>query len=200
MARVLILFAHPKFERSRINKALISSIDQTSDVTIHDLYEKYPDFNIDIDKEKKLLEEHDVVVWHHPFYWYSCPPLLKQWIDLVLEYNWAYGPKGNALLGKRAISIITTGGKEEVYCREGKNNYSINEFLRPFEQTATLCGMFYLPPFTVTGTYTLTDDEVENYAQQYKAAIKLLCEEEDFHALNQADFLNNIPQLKTAIS
>ncbi|MDP5062318.1 MAG: NAD(P)H-dependent oxidoreductase [Maribacter sp.] len=23
-------------------------------------------------------------MWHHPRYWYSCPPLLKQWIDMVL--------------------------------------------------------------------------------------------------------------------
>ncbi|MDF7639407.1 NAD(P)H-dependent oxidoreductase [Lactobacillus sp. ESL0791] len=24
-----------------------------------------------------------------PFYWYSCPPLLKKWEDDVLEHGWA---------------------------------------------------------------------------------------------------------------
>ncbi len=83
MPNVLILFAHPKFERSRVNKALVDKIKNKEGVTFHDLYEYYPDFNIDLLKEKKLLLEHYVVVWHHPLYWYSCPPLLKQWIDLV---------------------------------------------------------------------------------------------------------------------
>ena len=56
------------------------------------MYEKYPDFNIDVDYEKKLLEKNQIIIWQHPFYWYSAPPLLKQWIDLVLEFGWAYGP------------------------------------------------------------------------------------------------------------
>src|SRR5688572_21430172 len=98
--KVLILFAHPRFEHSEVNKVLIRSIESEPEITVHDLYEEYPDFNIDIQKEKELLRDHDIVIWHHPLYWYSAPPLLKQWIDLVLEYGWAYGPGGDALSGK----------------------------------------------------------------------------------------------------
>ena len=58
-------------------------------VTVHDLYEAYPDF--DIDAEQRLLEAHDIVIFQQPFYWYSVPPLIKQWCDLVLEHGWAYG-------------------------------------------------------------------------------------------------------------
>uniref|UniRef100_UPI0030DDDD5A NAD(P)H-dependent oxidoreductase n=1 Tax=uncultured Roseivirga sp. TaxID=543088 RepID=UPI0030DDDD5A len=97
MQSILVLFAHPKFEHSKTNKALVSKIQNREGVTFHDLYELYPDFNIDLQREKELLTKHDVIIWHHPFYWYNCPPLMKQWMDVVLEFNWAYGPQGNAL-------------------------------------------------------------------------------------------------------
>ena len=109
MNRILILFAHPKFEQSRANKALVKMIENKEGVTFHDLYERYPDFNIDIISEKKLLAEHDVIVWHHPFYWYSCPPLMKQWMDVVLEFGWAYGANGTALQSKKCLNVITLG-------------------------------------------------------------------------------------------
>jgi glutathione-regulated potassium-efflux system ancillary protein KefG len=88
--KVLILFAHPRFESSVINFFLVKHIPDRPEITFHDLYEKYPDFNINVEHEKKLLAEHQVVIWQHPFYWYSAPPLLKQWIDLVLQFGWAY--------------------------------------------------------------------------------------------------------------
>lgn len=83
MARVLILFAHPRLEKSRANRALLDRMPRHAGITFHDLYEHYPDFNIDIRREQALLEKHDIVVLHHPFYWYSVPPLLKQYFDLV---------------------------------------------------------------------------------------------------------------------
>src|SRR6187402_1058580 len=98
--KTLILFAHPRLEKSRTNRALLARIPNHPDLFFNDLYEAYPDFNVDVEREKDLLIKHDVIIWQHPFFWYSCPPLLKQWIDLVLELGWAYGPNGNALKGK----------------------------------------------------------------------------------------------------
>ncbi|MEM6966687.1 MAG: NAD(P)H-dependent oxidoreductase [Bacteroidota bacterium] len=196
MKSVLILFAHPRFEQSRTNKVLVQGIKSNSEVTFHDLYETYPDFHIDIPYEKKLLEQHDVIIWHHPFYWYSCPPLMKQWIDLVLEYGWAYGPNGNALNGKKCLQIITTGGSAKVYCAKGKNVYSINEFLRPFEQTARLCGMEYLAPFAIMGTHQLTRDDLQKYALQYQQIIGNLQQDKPIEALKNCIFQNDLPQLR----
>ena len=147
MRKVLILFAHPRLEKSIANAALLMGIPRHNAITFHDLYESYPDFNVDIKFEKSLLLSHDVIIWHHPFYWYSAPPLLKQWIDLVLEYGWAYGKGGDKLQGKLIFNVLTSGGKKEVYHAEGRNRYTVREFLRPFEQTARLCHMNYLPPF-----------------------------------------------------
>lgn len=195
MKSVLVLFSHPKFEHSRTNKALVRKLQNREGVTFHDLYEQYPDFNIDLPKEKELLSQHDIIVWHHPFYWYSCPPLMKQWIDVVLEFNWAYGPEGNALKHKKCLNVITTGGAREVYCTNGNNHYSINEFLRPFEQTARLCGMEYLPPFTVMGTHKLSKEDLEVYVDQYDQLIHALQVDQSFGITKNCEFLNDTPLL-----
>ena len=70
--RLLILFAHPRFEKSRVNRALLSALPVSDAITLHDLYELYPDYNIDVEAEKQLLLAHDILIWHHPFYMYSC--------------------------------------------------------------------------------------------------------------------------------
>lgn len=196
MKKILILFAHPRFEQSRTNKVLVQGIKNKSGVTFHDLYEQYPDFHIDIPFEKQLLEAHDIIIWHHPFYWYSCPPLMKQWIDLVLEYGWAYGPNGAALKGKKCLQIVTTGGSRKVYCSEGKNIYTVNEFLRPFEQTARLCGMEYLPPFAVMGTHQLTLEDLNKFAQQYHQIIDFLQNDQELEEIKNCVFQTDLPKYK----
>lgn len=173
--RVLILFAHPAFEKSRINRQLIQALDGLEDVTRHDLYEAYPDFHIDVKQEQQLLVDHDIIVFQHPFYWYSSPAILKEWQDLVLEYGFAYGHDGKALQGKKFLTAITTGGTLEAYCRKGYNFFSIRELLTPFEQTARLCGMDYLPPFVVHGTHQLQDpQQIADHANDYRTIITAL--------------------------
>jgi len=174
MRRVLILFAHPRFEKSRVNRSLLSALPLSEAITLHDLYERYPDHNIDVEAEKQLLAAHDVLIWHHPFYTFSAPAILKQWMDLVLEYGWAHGEGGNALKDKTAFNVVTTGGSRESYGPDGFNRFTLHEFLRPFEQTACLCKMIYLPPFAVQGTYRLSDGEMLRHAVDYAFLLQLL--------------------------
>lgn len=172
--RLIVLFAHPRLEHSRVNQALWKHIPDLPAITTVDLYDLYPDYNIDVVREQELLTQHDIIVWMHPFYWYSAPPLMKQWIDRVLEFGWAYGPGGNALQGKYFLNAITTGGAETAYQPEGHNRYTINEFLRPFEQTVRLCQATYLPPHAVQGTHRLTEDEVQQAAQGFQRLLNQL--------------------------
>ena len=196
MSKVLILFSHPNLEKSWANARLMNYINHKSGVTFHDLYEEYPNFNIDIEYEKSLLLEHDIIIWHHPIFWYSCPALMKQWIDLVLEFQWAYGPNGNALKGKRCFNVITTGSARIFYGEKGPHNYSIQTFLKPFEQTATLCGMTYLPPFAIMGVHRLSEEELKIYAEKYVALLDLLIDDVPFEVKKGCDFLNDIIELK----
>jgi glutathione-regulated potassium-efflux system ancillary protein KefG len=172
--KILILFAHPRYERSANNLLLVRQIPLIPEITFHDLYEKYPDFNIDLEKEKELLSEHQIIIWHHPFYWYSTPPLLKQWIDLVLEFGWAYGPGGDALEGKIIFNSITLGGPRSAYKRAGYNRFTVRELLTPLEQTANLCKMIWLPPFTMHGTHRISEKEKSSSAGQYGILLERL--------------------------
>lgn len=169
--RVLVLFAHPALRKSRCNRRLLAAARSVPGVTVRDLYEEYSDFMIDVPREQELLRAHDVIVFQHPFYWYSCPALLKEWMDLVLEYGFAYGEAGSALHGKILVSAITTGGAAESYRRDGLNVYTIGEMLVPFERTAGLCGMRWLPPFLVQSTFTLPPDQLEAHAVDYTALL-----------------------------
>ncbi|MCL4822358.1 MAG: NAD(P)H-dependent oxidoreductase [Vicinamibacteria bacterium] len=190
MARVLVLFAHPALEKSRVNRPLAGAA-RASGVTFHDLYEAYPDFDVDVGAEQQRLLDHDVIVLQHPFYWYQPPALVKQWLDLVLEHGWAYGTGGTALRGKRWLHAITTGGREAAYARDGFNRFTVRELLAPLEQTARLCGMEFLPPFVVHGTHRLETGAIAAAADEYAALLSALREGRvDFAAAVTAARLN----------
>ncbi len=172
--RVLVLFAHPAQEKSRVNRILLEGIRDLPGVTVHDLYEAYPELDIDVKREQELLLEHDVIVLQHPFFWYSTPAILKEWQDLVLEHGWAYGSTGNALHGKQMLNAITTGGREVAYARDGYNHFSMRELLVPLEQTARLCGMRYLAPFVVHGTLGMNREQAKSHASEYRRTVAAL--------------------------
>lgn len=156
--RILILLAHPSLDRSEVNRPMRDAVVAMDDITLMDLYAEYPDFQIDIDREQQRLLDHDVIVFQHPLYWYSTPAILKEWQDLVLEHGFAYGVEGTALHGKLFLNALTAGGTEAGYRAEGYNHFTIRELLHPIEQTAVLCGMFYLPPFALFGARTAVEE------------------------------------------
>jgi glutathione-regulated potassium-efflux system ancillary protein KefG len=171
--RILVLFAHPALQKSRINRQLIAAIRDLENVTINDLYEEYPDFYINVKREQRLLIDHDIIIFQHPFYWYGSPAILKQWEDLVLEFGFAYGPGGTNLQHKLVLSAITTGGPMSAYQRDGYNYFTIRELLTPFEQTARFCGMVYLPPFVVSGALRMRDKaEISEYSASYRRIVE----------------------------
>jgi glutathione-regulated potassium-efflux system ancillary protein KefG len=165
-------------ERSRVNRRLLAAIEGMENVFVHDLYEIYPSLNIDVAREKQLLSDHDVIVFQHPFYWYSVPALLKEWQDLVLEHGWAYGHGGTHLKGKITFNAITTGGPETAYHKDGYNRFTLRELLSPWDQTAHLCGMRYLAPFAVHAALKVKgDDDVAAAKSGYRALIEALRDE-----------------------
>ena len=172
--KVLILFAHPALHKSRVNLKMIEEVSGLDGITFHNLYEEYPDFHIDVKKEQQLLLAHDIIVWHHPFYWYSSPAILKEWIDLVLEHGFAYGQKGKALTGKQVLSVITTGGRREAYDPGGFSQFTMNQFLVPFRRTAVLCNMEYFPPFVVHGSHLFENEDISRAAKDYKSVLVAL--------------------------
>ncbi|MEM7247047.1 MAG: NAD(P)H-dependent oxidoreductase [Acidobacteriota bacterium] len=191
--RILLLFAHPASQRSRANARLAREVRELPGLTFHDLYEAYPDFDVDVEREQELLAAHDLVVVQHPLFWYSTPALVKEWEDLVLQHGWAYGTDGTALQGKRWLTAITTGGGPEGYREEGIHRHTLRQFLAPLEQTALLCGMEYLPPFVVQRTHALSDDELSAHAAEYRRLLEALRDGSlDDERLRAASYLNEL--------
>jgi glutathione-regulated potassium-efflux system ancillary protein KefG len=166
MKNILILFAHPALQRSLVNRELIKIFNNKENITFHDLYEKYPQMEIDVEYEQELLLKNDVIVFMFPMFWYSTPAILKEWQDIVLEHDWAYGSKGNKLKDKIFHCILSTGGKAEAYEKEGYNRFTIREFLRPIEQMARLCKMVYIPPYAVSGTHSMTSKILDEHKSE----------------------------------
>jgi glutathione-regulated potassium-efflux system ancillary protein KefG len=188
--RILVIFAHPLLEKSRIHKSLVNYIPEG--VTFHDLYECYPDFNIDVQKEKDLLLAHDLIIWEHPLYWYSCPAILKQWIDMVLEAGWAYGQGGNALENKQVFQVLSTGGAITTYLPDGFHHSTLEEFLLPFKRTAQLCKMKYLPPFVAHGSHRMAEEEMTLLGTDYRAMLTRFKEQiPDFETIEKYKYLND---------
>lgn len=170
--KLLINVFHPNLAKSAVNASWMQYMQGKCDVTVRDLYALYPDFRIDIAAEQAMLLTHDRLVFQHPFYWYSIPPLMKQWLDDVLVYGWAYGPNGDHLKGKEWVSAISTGGPADSYQAGGYNSYSMSEFLKPLQKTADLIGTKFLPPFIFHGAVRATPDEVAASAERMAAHVQ----------------------------
>lgn len=149
-----------------------------ADVYFRDLYQEYPDWKIDVEREQQLLLAHDRVVFQFPFYWYSCPPLLKKWFDDVLTFGWAFGPGGDHLKGKEFVVATTTGGTEKQYRSGGYNWFTISELLRPIQSTLTRCNGTYLPAFVTydanEGTEAYLAQEAKRYVEHIQSSMRVL--------------------------
>lgn len=196
MARVLINFAHPALEKSRVHSQLLRVVKNIPGVTFNDLYEQYPDLDVDVAREQKLLEQHDIIFMQHPFYWYSAPAIVKQWLDLVLEHGWAYGHTGKALQGKYFGNIITAGGAAHSYQPDGHHEHTVHEFLLPFIQTAKLCNMHYVAPYVIYGVHRQDTSDIQEDAAQLKQVLERLRDDKfDLTPLPGLKDLNQILQL-----
>jgi glutathione-regulated potassium-efflux system ancillary protein KefF len=167
-ARVLVLAAHPNWRESRVNRRLVEAAHAVPGVRVRDLYALYPDFDVDVAAEQEALGPVQLVVLLHPVQWYSMPPLQKLWLDEVLTYGWAYGRGGTALQGKDMWLAATTGGPEAAYHPTGYNRYFFDAFLPPYEQTATLCGMRFLPPLVMHGARRATEEQVDEHVAVFR--------------------------------
>lgn len=173
MKNTLVILTHPDYEKSIANKTIVEEVLQkTENVSLRNLDKLYPDFKIDVEAEQKALLEADTIIFQFPFFWYSTPALLKHWLDKVFSFNFAYGPEGDKLKGKNFLLSFTVGGPEDAYKPTGYNHFYVEDFLKPFEQTAYLSGMIWNKPlFTnwmvyVPGVYN-TKNEVVKRAEKH---------------------------------
>ncbi|GGE79363.1 NAD(P)H-dependent oxidoreductase [Priestia taiwanensis] len=167
--KTLVIVTHPSMETSVINKRWVEELKKYPETyTVHELYNVYPDGNIDVKKEQQLIESHDKLVLQFPFYWFNCPPLLKKWLDDVFEYGWAYGSHGDKLKNRKVALSVSAGIKEEDYHEGGRYRYTMEQLLVPFETTFLYCKADYRSFYAFYGTENeLGGADVEKSAQGY---------------------------------
>jgi glutathione-regulated potassium-efflux system ancillary protein KefF len=166
--RIYLIAAHPDWSQSRVNLLLLEAARELPHVKVRDLYGTYPDYDIDVAREQSQAQAADLVVLLHPIQWYAMPALMKLWCDDVLTYGWAYGPGGTALTGKDLWLVASTGGPEASYHPQGYNRYFFDAFLPPYEQTATLCGMRFLPPLLLHGAHRAKQADVQAHVEVFQ--------------------------------
>ena len=167
--RILVLAAHPALQHSHVNRPMIEAARGLAHVELRDLYALYPDYAIDVAAEQAAAAAADLIVWQHPWQWYSMPPLMKLWLDEVLAHGWAYGHDAQgratrALAGKDLWLATSTGGAESAYHPGGYNRHFFDAFLPPLEQTAALCGLRFLPPLVLHGAHAVDEAGIAAHA------------------------------------
>ena len=169
---IYIVFAHPYPSQSRANRTLLEALRKLAGVEVCSLYDRYPDFDIDVPAEQAALERAQLVVWMHPVFWYSVPGLLKHWFDKVLTFGWAYGAGGAALHGKDCLWVTTTGGSADAYTSEGIHQRPFADFTRPVEETAIFCGMKWQSPCILHGVHDMDQAALEAQSQQLRQRLE----------------------------
>ena len=164
---VYVLAAHPNLRESRVNRRLLDTARGLAGVDVNDLYTSSADYDLDVRGEQARTEAAQLIVLLHPIQWYSMPALMKLWFDDVLTFGWAYGG-GTALQGKDLWLVATTGGPEDSYHPESYNRYFFDAFLPPYEQTAALCGMRFLPPMLLFGAHRASDEDVASHVATFR--------------------------------
>jgi putative NADPH-quinone reductase len=167
--KTLVILAHPNIEISRVNKRWKQELlSYPQEITIHELYQEYPNWTIDVPKEQKLLETYQRIIFQFPLYWYSYPPLLKKWFDDVFTHGWAYGSDGNVLYGKEFGIAMSIGDKKENYSKSGCISFTVDEILAPFKASANHVGAVALPYFSVFGaSFQASDEDINQSAKDY---------------------------------
>jgi glutathione-regulated potassium-efflux system ancillary protein KefF len=169
---ILLVYAHPHPHQSIANRVLLDAVRDLPGLTLHSLYDRYPDFDIDAAAERARLDAARLVIWQHPLYWYGPPALLKLWFEEVLTRGYAYGDGGTALAGKDCLWVTTTGGPPEWYAPGGLHGHDFSAFTPVVERTARFCGLHWQPPLIVHGAHRIGAEALQAQAAAYRARLQ----------------------------
>lgn len=149
--KTLVILSHPEVDESSSQQYLLSGLPKEAEITVHRLEKTYPDGKIDVEKEQNLLRTHQRIIFQFPFYWYSSPPMLKQWQDEILTDLFAFGGAVTSpqLRGKEFSMVIVIGAKQEEYQAGGLEGFSLSSLTTPFQALAHKTGMRYKKPLFI---------------------------------------------------
>ena len=68
--------------------------------------------------------------------------------------------------------MASTGGPESSYRPDGHNRYFFDAFLHPYDQTAALTGMRWLPPLLLHGAHRADDATLAAHAELFRQRLQ----------------------------
>ncbi|GKT32714.1 hypothetical protein ADUPG1_006797 [Aduncisulcus paluster] len=146
--KILAVFGHPKLRSaSSVNKGWLELLEKEglSNVTIHEVSKaQTKPFQFDIKAERKLISEHDKVLFIFPFYWFTFPPLIHKWMEDV------FGMGIPAIRGKDFQILVSVGVPASYYAKGGSSPFTCDEYFAFLQSMCSFSGMKYLPS-TVSG-------------------------------------------------
>ena len=111
------------------------------------------------------------VIYQFPFYWMSAPSLLKKWQDEVFTFL----SKTPAVAGKPLTVVTTTGSEFDAYRSGGRNGFTMDELLRPYQGSAIHSGMVWQTPIVVYGMGTAdAGKNIAEGANTYRQRVEML--------------------------
>lgn len=171
LKKVVILLAHPNMKESQANKALTDAVKDMDEVAVYNLYELHNESTFNVDEWSKIISDASAVIYQFPFYWMSAPSLLKKWQDEVFTHL----SKTPAVAGKPLMIVTTTGSEYDAYRSGGRNRFTTDELLRPYQGSAIHSGMAWQTPIVVYGMGTAdAGKNIAEGANSYKQRIEML--------------------------
>lgn len=170
-AEVLVLVAHPDFANSRMNAALAAAAAEVEGVEVVNIY----DYPVTAETYRDAVSRVRAIVYQFPLYWMSAPHLLKQWTDEVFM---AFVHEGS-IAGKEMLVVTTTGSEKAAYSHDGRNKYTMEEYLRPYEGQANHAKMRWNTPIVVYGNPQDTAAaaaDLENGCKEYRKQLEAMVE------------------------
>ncbi len=164
----LVIVTHPNISQSVINSAWVKELSNHQEkLTVHSICEKYPDLKFDVAAEQELLSKHDEIVFQFPLHWFNVPYALKQYMDQVLTYGWAFGPEGDKMKGKKISFAVSTGGDKNTY----ESGVTLDELLKSVYLSFQFCGCEIASTHVFYGANSApAEDVLAENAKQYAAA------------------------------
>jgi NAD(P)H dehydrogenase (quinone) len=192
---VLWIFAHPEprsLGGALRDEGLATLRSLGHDVRESDLYamgwnpvvEQVGTTPADVRAEQEKLAWADTVIVQFPLWWYGTPAILKGWFDRVFVKGYAYDVRGEdgrtlrygegVLAGKRALVVVTAGGREPSLGPRGVNG-PLDELLFGLQHgTLFYAGMSVLPPLAVYGADRLSQDGFTEAAELLRKRLRTL--------------------------
>lgn len=146
--KTVIIVSHPVIQSSSMQQFLMETVTSCKEEVvvrhIDTILKQNNTGHFDKQVELAVIQEANRIIFQFPFYWYSCPAVMKQWIDEVMDH------KLIQQFGRKQFGIVTAVGvSKDKYVAGGREQFTIDELLRPFQALACTMGWEYLPVMAI---------------------------------------------------